>query len=116
MDATRACYSGNSRKLVIAFDIGIAFSGAAYAFLDPGGIPQIRSVTKQVIPSTPYLAAFNGSGADSLTIQILDLQKFPPSCIMIVGGISVALRMGLTSRTAVCMSRWNGGGSRHICL
>ena len=53
MDTTRARYSGPSRKLVVALDIGTTFSGAAYAFLDPGEIPQIRSVTKQVFPSIP---------------------------------------------------------------
>ena len=50
MDTTRACYSGPSRKLVVALDIGTTFSGAAYAFLDPGEVPIIRSVTKQVFP------------------------------------------------------------------
>ena len=55
MDTTRARYSGPSRKLVVALDIGTTFSGAAYAFLDPGEIPQIRSVTKQVFPPTPDL-------------------------------------------------------------
>jgi len=50
MDTTRARYSGPSRKLVVALDIGTTFSGAAYAFLDPGQVPQIRSVTKQVFP------------------------------------------------------------------
>ena len=50
MDSPRAPYSGPSRKLVVAFDIGTTFSGAAYAFLDPGEIPQIQSVTKQVFP------------------------------------------------------------------
>ena len=50
MDTTRDCYSGSSRKLVVALDIGTTFSGAAYAFLDPGQVPQIRSVTRQVFP------------------------------------------------------------------
>ena len=30
-----ARYSGPSRKLVVALDIGTTFSGAAYALLDP---------------------------------------------------------------------------------
>ena len=42
----RTPYSGTSRKLVLALDIGTTFSGAAYAFLDPGEVPQIHSVTK----------------------------------------------------------------------
>ena len=50
MDAPRARYSGTSRKLVVALDIGTTFSGAAYAFLDPGQFPQIRSVTRPVLP------------------------------------------------------------------
>jgi len=50
MDTTRARYSGPSRKLVVALDIGTTFSGAAYAFLDPGEVPMIQSVTKQVFP------------------------------------------------------------------
>ena len=48
MDTTRARYPGPSRKLVVALDIGTTFSGAAFVFLDPGEIPIIRSVTKQV--------------------------------------------------------------------
>jgi len=46
----RARYSGTSRKLVVALDIGTTFSGAAYAFLDPGEVPMIQPVTKQVFP------------------------------------------------------------------
>ena len=49
MAAPRARYSGPSRKLVVAFDVGTTFSGAAYAFLDPGQFPQIRSVTRPVL-------------------------------------------------------------------
>ena len=45
MDVSRARYTGSKRKLAVALDIGTTFSGAAYAFLDPGEIPQIRSVT-----------------------------------------------------------------------
>ena len=50
MDTVRSRYSGPSRKLVVALDIGTTFSGAAYAFLDPGQVPQIRSVTRQALP------------------------------------------------------------------
>ena len=49
MDTTRARYSGLSRKLVVALDIGTTFSGAAYALLDPGEIPQIQSVMRRVL-------------------------------------------------------------------
>ena len=48
MDVARAPYSGPSRKLIVALDIGTTFSGAAYAFLDPGEIPRIQSVTRHV--------------------------------------------------------------------
>jgi len=66
MDTTRPIYSGLSRKLVVALDIGTTFSGAAYGFLDPGEIPTIRSVTKQVFPPIPDLVT-RGSGAPSAT-------------------------------------------------
>ena len=50
MDTTRTQYSGLSRKLIVALDIGTTFSGAAYVLLDPGEIPQIQSVMRRVIP------------------------------------------------------------------
>jgi len=52
-DTARARYSGSSRKLVVALDIGTTFSGAAYALLDPGEIPEIQSVTRRVPPPIP---------------------------------------------------------------
>ena len=55
MDIPRAPYSGLSRKLVVALDIGTTFSGAAYILLDPGEIPQIQSVTRQVSPPCSIL-------------------------------------------------------------
>ena len=57
MDTTRARYSGLSRKLVVALDIGTTFSGAAYVLLDPGEVPQIQSITRYVFPPVPYPAA-----------------------------------------------------------
>ena len=51
MDTARARYSGASQKL----DIGTTFSGAAYALLDPGKIPQTRSVTRRALPPTLIL-------------------------------------------------------------
>ena len=42
----RTPYNGTSRKLILAFDIGTTYSGAAYAFLDPDEVPQINTVTK----------------------------------------------------------------------
>ena len=55
MDTARARYVGPSRKLVIALDIGTTFSGAAYALLDPGEVPQVQSVTRRVFPPIPDL-------------------------------------------------------------
>ena len=49
MSTARTPYSGSSRKLVLAFDVGTTFSGVAYAFLDPGQVPEIRPVTKQAL-------------------------------------------------------------------
>ena len=40
----RAPYSGPRRNLVIAIDFGTTFSGVSYAVLEPGLIPEIRSV------------------------------------------------------------------------
>ena len=53
MDITRVPYPGSTRKFILALDIGTTFSGAAYAFLDPGQVPEIRSVTKQALPLVP---------------------------------------------------------------
>ena len=53
MDIARVHYSGPSRKLVVALDIGTTFSGAAYTFLDPGEVPKIQSVTRQAVPLNP---------------------------------------------------------------
>ena len=50
MNIVRAPYCGPSRKLVVALDIGTTFSGAAYALLEPGQIPETQFVTRQVIP------------------------------------------------------------------
>jgi len=44
MAITRSHYSGSSRKLVIAVDVGTTYSGVSYAFLDPGLVPEIKSV------------------------------------------------------------------------
>ena len=52
MDVTRVPYSG-SRKFILALEIGTDFSGAAFALLDPGQVPQIQSVTRRVLPPIP---------------------------------------------------------------
>ncbi|KAG6832781.1 hypothetical protein H0H92_009399 [Tricholoma furcatifolium] len=42
----RKPYSGLTRSLVIAIDIGTTFSGVSYAILEPGEIPKIHGVTR----------------------------------------------------------------------
>ncbi|KAF6752179.1 hypothetical protein DFP72DRAFT_456544 [Ephemerocybe angulata] len=42
----RKVYTGNSRRLLLAFDIGTTFSGISYSILDPGTVPEIRPVTR----------------------------------------------------------------------
>ena len=93
MAEPRARYSGSSRKLVVAFDIGTTFSGAAYMFLDPGQFPQIRSVTRPVLPPILDLVASVTNNTGTSTIRILGLQKFPLYYIMIATANSVASRM-----------------------
>ncbi|KIL54735.1 hypothetical protein M378DRAFT_61823, partial [Amanita muscaria Koide BX008] len=39
-------YAGTERSLVIGVDIGTTLSGASYALLEPGKVPQIRRVTQ----------------------------------------------------------------------
>ncbi|CAA7260321.1 unnamed protein product [Cyclocybe aegerita] len=44
--SARKAFSGDSRKLVLAFDVGTTFSGISYSILDPGRSPEIRGVTR----------------------------------------------------------------------
>ena len=44
MTITRQPYTEDRRKLVLAFDIGTTYSGVSYALLDPGLVPEIKSV------------------------------------------------------------------------
>ncbi len=39
-------YDGLQTELVVGFDIGTTFSGVSYAFLLPGEVPDIVSVTE----------------------------------------------------------------------
>ncbi|TFK63668.1 hypothetical protein BDN72DRAFT_803057 [Pluteus cervinus] len=43
---SRQPYSGRSRRLVLAFDVGTTFSGISYSILDPGHVPEIKGVTR----------------------------------------------------------------------
>jgi hypothetical protein len=52
---TRKPYSGNTRSLVLAFDVGTTFSGVSYAILEPNEIPKIHGVTRCVLS---YLSWF----------------------------------------------------------
>ncbi|EIW80696.1 hypothetical protein CONPUDRAFT_125520 [Coniophora puteana RWD-64-598 SS2] len=42
----RQPYHGQSRKLVISFDIGTTYSGVSYCLLDPGEVPVIQGVNR----------------------------------------------------------------------
>jgi hypothetical protein len=42
----RKPYTGLTRSLVIALDIGTTFSGVSYAILEPGDVPKIHGVTR----------------------------------------------------------------------
>ncbi|THH05593.1 hypothetical protein EW146_g9863 [Bondarzewia mesenterica] len=39
-------FQGPKRRLVLAFDLGTTFSGISYAILDPGRVPEIKTVTR----------------------------------------------------------------------
>ncbi|KAK0184554.1 hypothetical protein F5146DRAFT_1145410 [Armillaria mellea] len=43
---TRLPYSGDSRKLLLAFDLGTTYSGVSYSILDPDIPPTIQPVTR----------------------------------------------------------------------
>lgn len=47
-DSRNSRYKGNTRRLVIAFDVGTTFSGISYCILDPDSTPKICSVTRYV--------------------------------------------------------------------
>jgi hypothetical protein len=99
MDIDRGPYTGPSRKLIIALDIGTTFSGAAYALLDPGEIPQIQPVTRQATPPiSDSITSGDGRGIGIQTLRILGPQKYPPYFITTARAISVALRMEWISR------------------
>jgi molecular chaperone DnaK (HSP70) len=43
---TRKPYSGTTRSLVLALDVGTTFSGVSYAILEPNEVPKIHGVTR----------------------------------------------------------------------
>ena len=42
----RKPYTGLTRSLVLALDIGTTFSGVSYAILEPGDVPKIHRITR----------------------------------------------------------------------
>ena len=42
-------YSGIKRKIMLGIDVGTTYSGVSFCILDPGEIPQIRSVIRYAI-------------------------------------------------------------------
>ncbi|KAF9563201.1 hypothetical protein CPC08DRAFT_633052 [Agrocybe pediades] len=82
---TRKPYSGLSRSLVIAIDVGTTFSGVSYAILEPGEIPKIHGVTRfpgqehvagnSKIPSLIYYDKHGNlmvAGAEAETSAVVD--------------------------------------------
>ncbi|KAJ7578258.1 hypothetical protein C8J56DRAFT_359740 [Mycena floridula] len=78
----RSAYTGSTRKLVLAFDIGTTYSGISYSILDPGLVPTIRGVTRfpaqtriggnAKIPSVLYYnqhGCLKGVGAETMEID-----------------------------------------------
>ncbi|KAF7316791.1 hypothetical protein HMN09_00412200 [Mycena chlorophos] len=51
---TRRPYSGATRSLVCAIDVGTTFSGVSYSILEPGEVPKIFGVTR--FPGQEYVA------------------------------------------------------------
>jgi hypothetical protein len=43
---TRRPFTGIQRKLLLSFDVGTTYSGISYTILDPGLIPEVKSVTR----------------------------------------------------------------------
>ncbi|KNZ73886.1 Heat shock 70 kDa protein 12A [Termitomyces sp. J132] len=80
----RKPYSGLTRSLVIAIDVGTTFSGVSYAILEPGEIPKIHGVTRfpgqehvagnSKIPSVIYydkLGRIMAAGAEADSSSVL---------------------------------------------
>ncbi|KAJ3489527.1 hypothetical protein NLI96_g2044 [Meripilus lineatus] len=74
-------FTGPYRGLVLSFDIGTTFSGAAYAILDPGQIPKILPITRYPgqengdfkIPSVLYYSPdgiLRAAGAEAMNPEL----------------------------------------------
>ncbi|KAK7056951.1 hypothetical protein VNI00_002669 [Paramarasmius palmivorus] len=46
MPPNRTPYQGGCRKVILAFDVGTTNSGISYCILEPGLVPEVRSVTR----------------------------------------------------------------------
>ncbi|KAH7929514.1 hypothetical protein BV22DRAFT_1080689 [Leucogyrophana mollusca] len=82
---SRQPYSGLSRKLVLAFDVGTTYSGISYCLLDPGEVPKVQGVARypaqehvggdSKIPSILYYdnhGAVRAIGAEALQEHIIE--------------------------------------------
>jgi hypothetical protein len=98
MDIARAPYTGLSRKLVVALDIGTTFSGAAYALLDPGEVPKIQPVTRQIFPVSDPATDGDEREIGTQTPPTLGPRKSPPYCTTTTTAIFAGLRAAWTSR------------------
>ncbi|KAA1467660.1 hypothetical protein DENSPDRAFT_770034 [Dentipellis sp. KUC8613] len=85
---TRKPYSGTTRSLVLAFDVGTTFSGVSYAILEPGEVPKIHGVTRfpgqehvagnSKIPSIMYYdqdGNMKAAGAEADSAAMVDLAE-----------------------------------------
>ncbi|KAH7928097.1 hypothetical protein BV22DRAFT_1005636 [Leucogyrophana mollusca] len=81
---TRKPYTGPSRSMIIALDVGTTFSGVSYAILEPGEVPKIHGVTRfpgqehvagnSKIPSIMYYDKYGklmAAGAEADTASVV---------------------------------------------
>ncbi|KAF9068288.1 hypothetical protein BDP27DRAFT_1421991 [Rhodocollybia butyracea] len=75
----RKPFSGSHRGLVVAFDVGTTFSGISFSVLDPGVVPEIKSVNRfpaqipggsSKIPSVLYYDAIGVARAIGAETQL----------------------------------------------
>ena len=113
----RGPFSGNARKLVMAFDVGTTYSGVSYAVLDPGLVPEIHGVTRYTVFQISLRSVLNAplSLGSLLNNESEEIRRSQPSCTTIkkapfVRWVLKQLRMNsLKKRKTMNMSKWNGG-------
>ncbi|KAF8655074.1 hypothetical protein AX16_003239 [Volvariella volvacea WC 439] len=64
---TQRPYTGSTKKLVVAFDVGTTYSGVSYSLLEPKAVPPIRGITR--FPAQEHV------GGDSKTPSIIYYDK-----------------------------------------